>query len=74
MYVINGGRRKKKKSKKNQQQLQPKINQNKQQTKNKKSDPWSFVLYILKSLPWWIIKFIDWVYTVITATIVYLLT
>lgn len=41
---------------------------------NKNIDPWSFVWYVLKSLPWWVIKFIDWIYTLITATIVYLLT
>jgi hypothetical protein len=46
----------------------------KQTPKTKSNSPWSFVIYFFKSLPWWIIKFIDWIFTIITATIVYLLT
>jgi hypothetical protein len=62
----------KKSQKKTSKQLKyNKLNDNFQ---NKNNDPWSFVWYVLKSLPWWVIKFIDWIYTLITATIVYLLT
>jgi len=56
-----------KKSKKSSKQINNNVSK-------KNNDPWSFVLYVLKSLPWWVIKFIDWIYTLITATIVYLLT
>jgi hypothetical protein len=38
------------------------------------SDPWQAVFDIIKNIPWWIIKFVDWVFTVITAFLVYLVS
>jgi len=63
-----------KKSKKKTSNQKNSKKQPKKNFSNKHNDPWSFVWYVLKSLPWWVIKFIDWIYTLITATIVYLLT
>lgn len=78
-YIYGGKKRKSKKLKKKQlkkiQTNKKKSNINNQTPKkNKKKDPWEFVWYIIKSIPWWIIKFVDWVYTCITAIIIYLLT
>lgn len=37
-----------------------------------REDPLQLFLYHLKRLPWYFIKFWDWIFTLITALIVYL--
>lgn len=45
-------------------------------TQAKESDPqpvqsvWEVLVWLLTSIPWWIVKFVDWIYTVITAIII----
>lgn len=73
-YVLGGARRKKSRSKKSRSKAVY-SNASADKTaapKPKKSEsPWDIVWDIIKSVPWWIVKFIDWTYTVITAILIY---
>lgn len=38
------------------------------------SSIWDMIIYLISNVPWWIIKFIDWLYTLITAFIIRLIS
>ncbi len=48
------------------------INPVKPDTKPTREDPFQLFLYHFMRLPWYFIKFWDWIFTLITALIVYL--
>lgn len=48
------------------------INPVKPGNKPTREDPFQLFFYHLKRLPWYFIKFWDWIFTLITALIVYL--
>lgn len=35
---------------------------------------WDMFVWIVSNVPWWVVKFIDWIYTVITAFIIRLVS
>lgn len=35
---------------------------------------WDMFVWIVSNVPWWVVKFIDWIYTVITALIIRLVS
>jgi hypothetical protein len=35
---------------------------------------WDMLVYLIKNVPWWIVKTIDWIYTLITAIIIKLVS
>ncbi len=35
---------------------------------------WDMLIYLIKNVPWWIVKTIDWIYTLVTAIIIKLVS
>ncbi len=35
---------------------------------------WDMIKWLIINIPWWIIKFIDWLYTLVTAIIIRLVS
>lgn len=35
---------------------------------------WDMIKYLISNVPWWTIKFIDWLYTLVTAIIIKLIS